>query len=317
MAPLLLRIEHADPGLVDDILTLEAREWRQRLHWNREPVRRMSVRLAAQRTLPGWLLVVDGKAVAKVVLGIRRRTRALEFPYVAPAHRGRGHLGRLLEAVTAKLQADPGVDRVEIGFFLFGESEPVGLLRGLGLGTLPRQYMMRDLDCPPVPRTASLPRKGSVVPWGTRARLPGLLHAAYQQAPDRDAVDLYANRSGCALYLAALVNGPACGTFAPDLSARAVDSRGRAVGFLLATRVSRRTAHIAQIAIHPDWQGLGLGTGLLDRYAAGARESGAVRSSLLVSEVNARARSWYERRGYRSVASFCSYWWERSGRPLR
>ncbi|MFQ5764168.1 MAG: GNAT family N-acetyltransferase [Rhodospirillales bacterium] len=317
----LIRIEDADPAGVGDLLAREADEWHRLLHWDREAPRRFHHLLARRHDLPGWLVLADGEVAGKVLVGAYRRTRTLENPYVMVEQRGRGCLAALLEGVTAELASDRQVERVETGFFAFGEEVPEAGLAHHGWRSLPRRYMLRSTASalPDARAPARAPARAGVTTGPGRAggALSGVLHAAYQTAPDREAVEVYRTRTGCARYLDALCRGGSCGALAAPLSARAVDGRGHVVGFLLATRIAPSTVHVAQIAVRPEWQAQRLGTALLDRFADEARRAGATRATLLVTDANEHVRAWYGRRGYRDLAPFHTYWWERSARPVR
>lgn len=52
------------------------------------------------------------------------------------------------------------------------------------------------------------------------------------------------------------------------------------------------------LAVHPDWQGQGLGSALIDALAAEARARGYERLRLDVADHNIRARALYERLGF-------------------
>ena len=79
------------------------------------------------------------------------------------------------------------------------------------------------------------------------------------------------------------------------------EEEGRMVGFLVAHRgVSRRIRHRADFVVgvlRPAW-GRGVGTALLDRFEAWAREHGIWRLELSVMAHNQRAIELYEQLGY-------------------
>ena len=60
--------------------------------------------------------------------------------------------------------------------------------------------------------------------------------------------------------------------------------------------------HLLNITVAPDWQGRGLGTGLLDAVEALGCERGLAKLWLEVRESNHRARALYRRRGFAEVA---------------
>lgn len=61
------------------------------------------------------------------------------------------------------------------------------------------------------------------------------------------------------------------------------------------------TAILAQLGVHPDCRGLGLGEQLIDAAEAWAREQGFLQIALDTAEPAAALRQRYARRGYRTV----------------
>jgi len=63
-------------------------------------------------------------------------------------------------------------------------------------------------------------------------------------------------------------------------------------------RLSRLSAHLRLLSVHPDFQGVGIGTMLLDRCEQSAMKMGALELTG-ISPVGSRQLSLYKRRGYR------------------
>jgi len=299
------------------LLEEEQGEWWGRLRWDRHRFTRLCLRLARQRRLSGWLLSEDGRPLAKTLLGDHGATRSLDIPYSAAARRGEELLPQLLEHPIRELQATPEVLRIETAFFPFGETDPTPFLAGKGFRALPRLYMARRLSGASHSGPASPPVTGIRLSRWRRfdTKLPRLLRDAYVETPDRDASLIYSTTVGCLVYLDALVRGEECGKFSAALSTLAREASGRAIGFLLGTLISKDSAHVAQVAVHPDWQGRGVGRLLLDRFFAEGGKLGLKGSTLLVTRANHRARDWYGRAGYEELEPFVSFWWARPDSP--
>lgn len=60
-------------------------------------------------------------------------------------------------------------------------------------------------------------------------------------------------------------------------------------------------ASIGQVAVHPDWQGRGLGQALMEHAERAAAEMGALEVAIDTSEHAAHLIRWYESQGYRHV----------------
>jgi len=104
-------------------------------------------------------------------------------------------------------------------------------------------------------------------------------------------------------YLRQLIHSPACGAFSHDESL-ALTRDGRLAAFLLATRLSPDTAHVAQVVVDPECRRQGTAARLVDHSASVAAAGGAVRQTLLVSESNAPARALYVKLGFVERAAF-------------
>ena len=77
-----------------------------------------------------------------------------------------------------------------------------------------------------------------------------------------------------------------------------VASEGQPQGFVVYSRVLDEVC-IHNIAVHPAWQGRGLGRLLLAAALAAARDAGAMRCHLEVRASNRAARGLYEQLGFR------------------
>lgn len=315
-------IDRFSRGVADQVLALleeEREEWLRRLHWDRTIFTRNAARQIRQGKLQGWLLRVDEDPVAVILAGERGRFRSLETPYVAFSHRRRGNLARLLEGVLDEVLSAAAVERVEIGFFPFEEEAPDSVIGRRGFQASPRTYMVGDLEQVQSPAArAGLPDGVELAPWPVHPDpLARLLQAAYRGTPDSRSASFYGTSGGCAAYLEALVAGEECGRFEADLSGLAVARDDGPVGFLLGTRVSQDTAHVAQVAVLPRWRRQGIASTLLDHYGSRGRALGLKRSTLLVTDANSLARAWYQRRGHHACQRFLTYSWQRSGQPIR
>ena len=60
-------------------------------------------------------------------------------------------------------------------------------------------------------------------------------------------------------------------------------------------------ASIGQVAVHPDWQGRGLGKALMEHAESVAAKIGAVEAAVDASEQATHLICWYEKQGYRHV----------------
>lgn len=76
---------------------------------------------------------------------------------------------------------------------------------------------------------------------------------------------------------------------------------GAVAGFYRVTRYEGRASHVAELgtlAVHPDWQGRGLGREMIAAALAGLKGAGVIRVQLLVEPENARGLAFYARMGF-------------------
>jgi ribosomal protein S18 acetylase RimI-like enzyme len=104
-------------------------------------------------------------------------------------------------------------------------------------------------------------------------------------------------------YVRNLVDHTGCGILDP-WSTRVVRSGNRMTGLVLVTAVGPTTAHVAQLAVHPDHRRQKLAQRLIDEASALAASTGREEITLLVGESNIAARRLYERLGFTRRATF-------------
>jgi GNAT superfamily N-acetyltransferase len=85
-----------------------------------------------------------------------------------------------------------------------------------------------------------------------------------------------------------------------------VEADGLPVGFIAACPDWKdwelgTVLEVHEIAIHPNWQGKGLGKVLLEHAHGLGRRHGRTLAALWVGEGNTRARSWYMKMGFREL----------------
>lgn len=83
---------------------------------------------------------------------------------------------------------------------------------------------------------------------------------------------------------------------------------GSCAGIAMCTWSNREAAFLAEIAVLPQWQGLGLGQALLDRTIARLAAAGCRQLFLAVTTANSAATRMYAARGFDRVRLFGSYY---------
>lgn len=107
-------------------------------------------------------------------------------------------------------------------------------------------------------------------------------------------------------YVTNLLRDPALGSFSPTLS-RVAQGEERPCALAIVTLISRRTAHLAQIAVDPSLRRQGVAQQVMCDVLASARQEGFSRVSLLVAGDNTAARALYNRLGFTPRESFVAF----------
>jgi ribosomal protein S18 acetylase RimI-like enzyme len=145
--------------------------------------------------------------------------------------------------------------------------------------------------------------------------LAALLHVSYDQTAAARFVT-EPTRDGWRRYVANLVEQTACGVVVPRLT-RLAWWRDGLVGAVLVTALAPGTAHVAQLAVHPDWRRRHLAGTLLDETLSLARSAGYTRTTLLTGTRNVAAQALYRGRGFTASAQFLSATLPLAGRVAR
>ena len=286
-----------------------------------EPLRRA----LRSRAVEGYALMAGRVPVAAICYARYSRLVRVTLLHCCEAWRGQGHEARLLSLVLSDVGADPVRDdlRSEARSTIVCEAmvvshpDPDQLFREHGFHVIGREIMAVKLG-PAVLFPRSSPphfelRRSEVV-----FRLRGWQRGDVNTAGE---VLRRANRGSLdGRIYPELVD--------PQLSERAVqsivagsfgrfDHRGssclvalpesRCAGVAMCTWSSREAAFLAEIAVLPQWQGMGLGQALLDRTIARLAAAGCRQLFLGVTTANSAARRMYASRGFVRLRSFGSY----------
>ena len=171
-----------------------------------------------------------------------------------------------------------------------------------GFSVEPFLYLQRhQLDATWRPAAGARPTDGW--PEGDIHRAAALLRTAYGTGA---AARHFAPRgllTDWQRYVRNLVEQTACGALNAEAT-RVVRADDEIQALALLTTVADRTAHLAQVAVHPGQQGQGLATMLVNESCARAAAQGCTSATLLVGAPNRPARRLYESLGFTTRAAF-------------
>ena len=167
-----------------------------------------------------------------------------------------------------------------------------------GFDVEPYHYLSLDVSSARVPVSDRIDAGES---WRDEdvVRVPALLDAAYSPESGRH----FAPTGDWAGYVSGLVNQAGCGVFNRQAT-RTVHGPEGLEALLLMTTLSPHTAHVGQLAVHPDRRGRGLASGLLGRAIRAAEAEGTRTMTLIVGDRNHSARRLYAGMGFSKRATF-------------
>jgi ribosomal protein S18 acetylase RimI-like enzyme len=119
----------------------------------------------------------------------------------------------------------------------------------------------------------------------------------------------YRSDDSCELVLDDILNQGGCGNPVVEASAIA-HHRGCGIGFIIMTEIAHRQAHLAQVAVLPEYQHRGVGRLILRHALSKLADQAFDTVSLIVSRRNPRALNMYELVGFEPVLSFPVFTWQ-------
>ena len=270
-------------------------------------------RLLDRRLLLGRALARNGRPVGYAYF-VPQGTRAIVGDLFVRAG-CEGHLPiRLLESTLNAACLHQGVRRVEGQLMFLDQIPRVGSSVAGTMRTFRRALMLKSgLGSPAAPVFPV--RSFQFLPWveGQLMEAAELVSASYRDHVDALINDDYASVTGARRALVQTTrDAPGRPFFAPAaIVARESDSRTMA-GICLGSLVSDAVGHVAQLCVAPSSRGRGLGSELLSKAIRAFSEAGCDAVSLTVTASNSRAVRLYERHGFRTIASFPAFVWQRA-----
>ena len=308
----IVELTSLGPEALEGLWTEERRHWKELLYWDSEPATAL-VRAAVRRQrLPGKVILAGGKVVGCGYYLIDRSRAVLGGFTLAKGARTPAMVVALAKSILAVVQSKPLVCRIETQFVPFELSSLREAFLAAGFQEFERVFLRKDLA---IGRRTSTERGAfQFEPWAASyaSRAAALMQQAHLGSVDAEMNEMYRTEGGCRSLLENIMAQHGCGQLVPAASYILRRPRAQALsGFLLTTEISAGHAHLAQVAVSPSAQGLGLGKLLLGRAIDALSRAGYRSVSLMVSETNQRALSLYESMGFRAVLGFPVFSWDR------
>jgi ribosomal protein S18 acetylase RimI-like enzyme len=320
----ILEIRQLDARAFAPLLEAESRAWLQNLHWDYTPSAKLISSCLAERRLSGYALVENHHPKGYCFFFVEGSKGLIGDLFLAPNGAGQLPALDLLERSIDTLVSAAKVNRVEAQLPHFSMEQLETCFRSHAFHAYLRQFMAVSLDGH---FAAALPPQGDgepgvtrrgdfqLEPWSRKHDRDAarLIYETYCHHIDALLNDQYESLEGATRLIDNIVHLQSCGEFLLRASRVAVHLPSRKLaGILALTRVRPGTAHIPQVAVGAQFQGIGLGTALMKNAFAELEGSGYSEVSLTVTALNSGAVRLYERLGFRTFHEFGAYVWQRS-----
>ncbi len=309
--PKYIPISQSEKVLLVPLMEEEEKAWMSDLGWDYSPIRKILVAFMDQKLLPGYVALNENEPFGYTYFLVNKSKGIIGSLYVSKNSRSQEAVEKLLTLTIACLKDSENTLRIEAQIMPFHNQNLTATFTQHGFCYYPRYYMELDLNNCLMTEPTRL--RDNIVPWEAD-RLPQLAEitvSSYRNEIDAEICGDYRSSPGCLSYLRSLVDNPGCGIFMPEASFVTLDEQNRPCGFILCCRISSGRGMIPQIAIHPSYQGRGLGNALIYRSFEYFKSQGFETVSLTVTKKNHRAYDWYQRMGFRIRKEFGAYVWER------
>lgn len=327
LEPEIFDIRQLEASEFTSMLEVESRVWHQDLRWDFTPAARQISDSLRGRRLLGYALVIRDQIKGYCFYFYDGRKALIGDLFTDPACTELSQGRRLLERVTEALLKTPGLRRIEsqLPHFTFEQLEPC--FRAHCFEGYRRRFMVLSLAerLRPSPTFGAWPTGTPdspspsedflILPWERKHddEAAELLHCVYDQHVDTAINDQYASVAGAGRLIENIVHRHGCGGYLPQGSLAVVHrSTQKLAGILAVTGVRPKTAHIPQIAISNQFQGVGLGTAMMEQSFRTLAQQGYREVSLTVTDLNAGAVRLYERLGFETYRTFGAFVWNRT-----
>jgi ribosomal protein S18 acetylase RimI-like enzyme len=189
------------------------------------------------------------------------------------------------------------------------------VLPRLGFNPLARELMEVTSPAPKTPTatTAYLSRLNDFdLTASARESLTAMLYQSFSGTADGEFYEQYRSPGQCRAYLKQIIDSPFCDFRNSWIARSARDSR--IIGFALCHFWPGTCGlYLEQFAVHPHFQGQGVGRILFSRLAAAVGQAGIRRIILTVTSNNLAARNLYRSLGARVLDTEMAYAWTNPG----
>jgi ribosomal protein S18 acetylase RimI-like enzyme len=288
----------------------EEKAWLTDLGWDYSAIRQILVSFIRQKLLPGYAATSKKELLGYTYFLVNQAKGIIGAIYAARLGPVQEVVENLISLAISSLTDNPQVKRVEAQIMPFNGVDFTEIFTRHEFHHYSRCYL--DLNLNDFRLVGHNPEE-KITPWDSaRLRLAAeMTSMSYNNQTDALICEDYRTVAGCESYIRSLVENPGCGIFMPEASYMCMDEWQHPCGFIIGCRISNGVGMIPQIAVHPGYQGRGVGNALIQRSFEQYKALGFHTVSLTATMDNRRAFNWYQRLGFKIRKEFGAYVWER------
>ncbi len=297
---------------IENLLQAEEREWLQVLRWDFRKSADLVRKFVDMVSLSGAVLINSAGPIGYSYFVFEDGKGLMGDLYVLPQYRTSHHEEMLMISIMEQIGQMGGTPRVEGQIMMLGAPLQKPLRYWNRFEVFERGFLITPTSGFRKLESKKLPDALAIEPWNSQHQEAAahLIPESYRGHVDSRINDQYQSVTGARKFLENMLQFPGCGVFHGSASLAVFDQRdGRMCAMALSSIVSNDTAHLTQLCVAPEYQGLGLGNELLNRSVALLARDGCHYVSLTVTAENQVARAMYEHAGFRPIRAFTAYVW--------
>lgn len=320
----IIDIRRFEARQFSELLEAESSAWRNTLRWDFADSVRIINSCLRDKRLSGYALVDEGKIHGYCFFFYDGAKGIVGDLYVRPGLVDAGQERELLEHALETLLATPGLRRIEAQLPHYERERLTPCFSARGFQSYLRCFMSLPLKhyalhSSEPPLDSRWEREElELTSWQKRFNNDAaeMLYHSYQNHVDALINDQYASTLGATRLIENILHNQGCGDFLPHVSRMAIHTpTQKLAGILTVTRVRPRTAHIPQVGVGPAFQGLGVGTAMMEAAFRDLRDDGFEEITLTVTEANSGAVRLYKKLGFETYKTFGAFIYDKNSEP--
>ena len=295
---------------LEKVFQQELYSWSRELFWDHGPSIKLIKKYISSQNLSGYAVGnTTGTILGYGYYVIHSPVAYIGNIYVQSEYASPSVYAKLIDTILDKLEESQTIRRIECQISPFNCSI-APIFKAHRFVVMNRYFLIRELE--QLGDKLNLLSSSShvrILPWSDNFfyQAANTIYDSYQDSPDYILCHDYQSQEGCIRFLNNLIESPGCGKFNPQNSYLALNTAGEVCGVLITSKIGSQTGMVPQISVKKAYQGKGVGSMLLKTYFQQGRKNSIKRLILSVSELNFRARKFYQHLGFYKLKSFYAF----------